>query len=327
MLILGMMIHGTMTISSKKDCLSILGLSHDYEDKELKKAFRREARKWHPDLNKNDLNAEERFKLINEAYEFLRDLKKRNVNSYINDQLNKDNNIFKTGFPDFQHFLNSLFGYDYNSESFDDFNNEPFNDESINIDNDESTTVDNDEFNNYEYPTTSPEEPPPVKLQQDIETIIELTPDEALNGASILIELEDQTVVEVDTPPFAGDGWRLRLENIARGGKDHYLQLKVQTESGLRIDGLRVLYKLELFPHDALLGCAVEVPTLDGNVTLQVPPKSSTGRMLRLKGRGLSFEDNIGDQYVEILVVIPADINDEEIALYTRLQELSLSDS
>ena len=67
------MIHGTMTISSKKDYLSILGLSHDYDDKELKKAFRREARKWHPDLNTNDLNAEERFKLINEAYEYLSD--------------------------------------------------------------------------------------------------------------------------------------------------------------------------------------------------------------------------------------------------------------
>ena len=71
MVILGMMIHGTMTISSKKDFLSILGLTHDYDGKELKKAFRREARKWHPDLNKNDLNAEERFKLINEAYEYL----------------------------------------------------------------------------------------------------------------------------------------------------------------------------------------------------------------------------------------------------------------
>ena len=66
------MIHGTMTTSSKKDYLSSLGLSSDFDDKELKKAFRREARKWHPDLNKNDLNAEERFKLINEAYEYLR---------------------------------------------------------------------------------------------------------------------------------------------------------------------------------------------------------------------------------------------------------------
>ncbi len=314
MVILGTMIHGTMTTSSKKDYLSILGLSPDFDDKELKKAFRREARKWHPDLNKNDLNAEERFKLINEAYEYLRDPNVKKNNSYEKNQDDKENNNFEKGFPDFQDYLDSLFGYEYSPKNYDEYD-------------DESINTNNDEFNNHDYPTTSPEEPPPVKLYQDIETIIELTPDEALNGASILIELEDETVVEVDTPPFAGDGWRLRLENIARGGKDHYLQLKVQTESGLRIDGLRVLYKLELFPHDALLGCAVEVPTLDGNVTLQVPPKSSTGRMLRLKGRGLTFEDNVGDQYVEILVVIPADINDEEIALYTRLQELSLSDS
>ena len=313
------MIHGTMTISSKKDYLSILGLSHDFDNKELKKAFRREARKWHPDLNKNDLNAEERFKLINEAYEFLRDPTKRSEGIDENIQQDFEYDNFKTGFPDFQDYLDSLFGYDYSVKDYEDYNNEPLEDESLNFH--------NEEFNNYQYPTTSPEEPPPVKLHQDIETIIELSPDEALNGASILIELEDQTVVEIDTPPFAGDGWRLRLENIAKGGMDHYLQLKVQTDSGLRIDGLRVLYKLELFPHDALLGCAVEVPTLDGNVTLQVPPKSSTGRMLRLKGRGLSYKDNVGDQYVEILVVIPADINDEEIALYTRLQELSLSDS
>jgi len=319
MVILGMMIRGTMTTSSKKDYLSILGLSSNFDDKELKKAFRREARKWHPDLNKNDLNAEERFKLINEAYEYLSDpnnIKKSSVENIEDDY--EDNN-FKTGFPDFQDYLDSLFGYEYSPKNYDEYNDEPLEDEFIN--------KDNDEFNNYEYPTTSPDEPPPVKVHQDIETIIELTPDEALNGASILIELEDETVVEVDTPPFAGDGWRLRLENIARGGKDHYLQLKVQTESGLRIDGLRVLYKLELFPHDALLGCAVQVPTLDGNVTLQVPPKSSTGRMLRLKGRGLTFEDNVGDQYVEILVVIPADINDEEISLYTILKELSLYDS
>ena len=317
MVILGMMIHGTMTISSKKDYLSILGLSQNFDEKELKKAFRREARKWHPDLNKNDLNAEERFKLINEAYEYLSDPNKRNFWSDISIQ--NDNNPFKVGFPDFQDYLDSLFGYEQKSYNENEFDDDPFDDQSTNLD--------NDEVYHYEYPTTTPEEPPPVKLYQDIETTIELTPEEALSGASILIELEDKTIVEVDTPPFAGDGWRLRLENIASGGKDHYLQLKVQTESGLRIDGLRVLYKLELFPHDALLGCAVEVPTLDGNVTLQVPPKSSTGRMLRLKGRGLTFGDNVGDQYVEILVVIPADVNDEEIALYTKLQELSLSDS
>jgi DnaJ-class molecular chaperone len=312
-----------MTTSSKKDYLSILGLSSEFDDIELKKAFRREARKWHPDLNKNDINAEDRFKLINEAYEFLRDPVRR-VKSIDSNSSNDENlNKYSTGFPEFKDYLNSLFGFEYESE----LDNESYDQTSDFYEDEKPDEIFNEEeFNSYDYPARSPEEPPPVKLHQDIETIIELTPDEALSGASILIELEDQTVVEVDTPPFAGDGWRLRLENIAKGGKDHYLQLKVQTENGLRIDGLRVLYKLELFPPDALLGCAVEVPTLDGNVTLQVPPKSSTGRLLRLKGRGLSFGDNIGDQFVEILVVIPADINDEEIALYTRLQELSLSD-
>ena len=323
MVTLGMTIHGTMTTSSKKDYLSILGLSSEFDDIELKKAFRREARKWHPDLNKNDINAEDRFKLINEAYEFLRDPVRR-VKSIDSHSSNDENfNKYSTGFPEFKDYLNSLFGFEYESE----LDNESYDQTSDFYEDEKPDEIFNEEeFNSYDYPARSPEEPPPVKLHQDIETIIELTPDEALSGASILIELEDQTVVEVDTPPFAGDGWRLRLENIAKGGKDHYLQLKVQTENGLRIDGLRVLYKLELFPPDALLGCAVEVPTLDGNVTLQVPPKSSTGRLLRLKGRGLSFGDNIGDQFVEILVVIPADINDEEIALYTRLQELSLSD-
>ncbi len=324
MVTLGMTIHGTMTTSSKKDYLSILGLSSEFDDNELKKAFRREARKWHPDLNKNDINAEDRFKLINEAYEYLRDPARR-VKSIDSNSSNEENfKKYRTGFPEFKDYLNSLFGFEFESE----LDNENYDDKTSDFyENEKSDEILNEEeFNCYDYPARSPEEPPPVKLYQDIETIIELTPDEALSGASILIELEDQTVVEVDTPPFAGDGWRLRLENIAKGGKDHYLQLKVQTENGLRIDGLRVLYKLELFPPDALLGCAVEVPTLDGNVTLQVPPKSSTGRLLRLKGRGLSFGDNIGDQFVEILVVIPADINDEEIALYTRLQELSLSD-
>ena len=312
MVTLGTMIHGTMTISSKTDYLSILGLSKNFDDSELKKAFRREARKWHPDLNKNDINAEERFKLINEAYEFLRDPKQR-ASFDEKEPINKKNN-FETGFPEFEEYLDMLYGFNKypESESVIDFQDEFINEEEI---------------ENFDYPATSPNEPPPVKSFQDVETIIELSPEEALKGTTILIELEDKTIVEVDTPPFAGDGWRLRLENIARGGKDHYLQLKVQTSDGLRIDGLRVLYKLELFPPDALLGCAVDVPTLEGYVTLQVPPKSSTGRLLRLKGRGMVHGNNIGDQYVEIVVVIPANMNDEEIALYSRLQELSLSEA
>jgi DnaJ-class molecular chaperone len=111
---------------------------------------------------------------------------------------------------------------------------------------------------------------------------------------------------------------------VAPGGRDHFLQLRVITEDGLRVDGLRVHYKLELFPPDAALGCAVDVPTLDGPVTLQVPPGSSSGRLLRLRGRGLSMDDQLGDQLVEVVVVIPSDLGEDERALYRRLQELAV---
>ena len=217
MVILGTMIHGTMTTSSKKDYLSILGLPYEFDDTELKKAFRREARKWHPDLNKNDINAEDRFKLINEAYEFLRDPARRV--KHINPNSSKEGNVndYSTGFPEYKDYLNSLFGFEFETElegeSYDDKSSDFYEDEKP------DEIFEEDDFNSYDYPARSPEEPPPVKLHHDIETIIELTPDEALSGASILIELEDQTVVEVDTPPYAGDRWRLRLEKIARGGK------------------------------------------------------------------------------------------------------------
>ena len=122
-----------------------------------------------------------------------------------------------------------------------------------------------------------------MRSQDNLETKVVLTPDQALHGTAVNLELADGTVIEVETPPFAGDGWRLRLEGVAPGGRDHFLQLEVVTSDGLRIDGLRVLYRLELFPPDAALGCAVDVPTLSGSVTLQVPPGSSSGRLLRLR--------------------------------------------
>ena len=130
MVILGTMIHGTMTTSSKKDYLSILGLSPDFDDNELKKAFRREARKWHPDLNKNDLNAEERFKLINEAYEYLRDPNVKKNNSSEKNHDDKENNNFEKGFPDFQDYLDSLFGYEYSPKNYEEYDDESFEDES-----------------------------------------------------------------------------------------------------------------------------------------------------------------------------------------------------
>ena len=305
-----------MTTTVDPNYWSLLGVSPDCDSSELKSAFRKEARKWHPDLNKNDVNAEERFKLINEAYAILSDPKKRKEWEKLN---NKFQDIFENRFPTYEEYLDVVLGIKTNLKSENDDINYQYSDLP------EDEYEDNEESNFNEYiPTTSDPSPPPTLIYEDQESIVEITPDQALYGSSVDIQLQDGTLVEVLTPPFAGDGWRLRIEGAAIGCRDHFVQLKVQTDDGLRIDGLRVKYRLELFPHDALLGCAVDIPTLNGSVTLQVPPNSSTGRLLRLRGRGLKYEEYRGDQIVEIIIVLPDNLSDSELALYQRLNEISM---
>ena len=295
-----------MTSIDNPDYWKLLGLEPDSSQEQLKRAFRQEARKWHPDLNGNDFEAEERFKLVNEAYAVLSDPRKRRT---WEDSINSrqiSNDPFQKGFPDFNKYLDVVLGIEQK---------------------DETTNTYNSKFEN-EWPIRSsePTSSPPVQVYEDQESLVELSPEEALHGSTVELQLADGTLVEIQTPPFAGDGWRLRLAGVARGCKDHFLQLRVQTDEGLRIDGLRAFYRLELFPPEAVLGCEIEVPTLSGPVTLQVPPRSSSGRLLRLRGRGLEFDGRKGDQLVEIVIVIPADIGDSEYALYRRLQEISLEE-
>ena len=305
-----------MTTTVEPNYWSLLGVTPECDPSELKSAFRKEARKWHPDLNKNDINAEERFKLINEAYAILSDPIKRT--EWENKNYNS-RDVFDNRFPSFEEYLEVVLGINTNVED----NNEDINDAYFDLSEDEHDNYDQPSFNEN-IPTTSEPSPPPTIIYEDQESIVEITPEQALYGSSVDIQLNDGTLVEVLTPPFAGDGWRLRIEGAAIGFRDHFVQLKVQTHDGLRIDGLRVIYRLELFPHDALLGCAVDIPTLDGTVTLQVPPNSSTGRMLRLRGRGLEYEDYRGDQIVEIIIVLPDNLSDSELALYQRLNEISM---
>ena len=298
-----------MTSVAEPDYWSLLGLPPDSDSKQLKRAFRREARRWHPDLNGNDPVAEERFKLVNEAYAVLSDPRRRRAWETGAVPSGANDDPFASGFPHFEDYLDVVLGRTVNTAE-----REPVADPR----HEETPSP------GPEPPVTSPPSPPPVRASEDLESLVELTPEQALYGTTVELTLDGGMVVELETPPLAGDGWRLRLEGVAAGGRDHFLQLRVVTSDGLRIDGLRVHYRLELFPPDAALGCAVDVPTLDGPVTLQVPPGSSSGRMLRLRDRGLEMDDRRGDQLVEIVIVIPADLGDAERALYRRLQELAL---
>ena len=298
-----------MTSIADPDYWSLLGLAPDSDQDQLKRAFRREARRWHPDLNGNDPVAEERFKLVNEAYAVLSDPRRR-ADWERGQHRPASLDPFAEGFPTFEDYLDVVLGVEVPSRRHE----EPFD------------RAEADEPPAPERPVASPASPPPVRAVEDLESEVVLTPEQALYGTTVEVSLPDGLMIELETPPLAGDGWRLRLEGVAPGGRDHFLHLRVVTDEGLRIDGLRVHYRLELFPPDAALGCAVDVPTLDGAVTLQVPPGSSSGRLLRLRGRGLEWDGRLGDQLVEIVVVIPADLGDAERALYRRLQELALEE-
>jgi curved DNA-binding protein len=299
------------------DHWAVLGLEPGADAAALKRAFRAQARRWHPDLNGNDPVAEERFKQVNEAYAVLSDPRRRHAWEAGEEDrpAGMEQDPFATGFPDFDAYLDQLFGDRRRPRAAEERPPEP------------------EPMADTEPPPPPPPPPgpvaqaeagqPPIQATSPLETVVELSPDQALEGSRVELELPDGLVVEVWTPPLAGDGWRLRLAGVAPGGGDHFLQLRVVTADGLRVDGLRVLYTLDLSPAEATLGCQVVVPTLQGAVKLNVPAGSSSGRLLRLRGRGLARGGQRGDQLVELRIVVPEQPSEAERALYRRLQELA----
>lgn len=316
------------------DYWAVLGLEPGADGATLKRAFRAQARRWHPDLNGNDPIAEERFKLVNEAYAVLSDAGKRQAWEAGGGGLEeRESDPYASGFPDFHDYVADLFG-DRRSRGaapHDDVSRAPDRAGPGRTAHAEDRDDSSDRFDSAPpfspgTVTASPPPPPPVQAGADLESVVELSPEQALMGERVELELDDGTVVEVRTPPLAGDGWRLRLAGVAPGGADHFLMLRVRTPEGLRIDGLRVLYRLQLSPAQAALGCRPAVPTLSGPVRLSVPPCSSSGRLLRLRGRGLEWAGQRGDQLVEVQIVLPAEISEAEGALYRRLEELAEED-
>jgi DnaJ-class molecular chaperone len=298
-------------LDGRPDFWAVLGLERGADPDSLKRAFRQQARRWHPDLNGNDPVAEERFKLVNEAYAVLSDPRRRQAweaGIDAGDGASSDD-PFASGFPRFEDYLSALFGAVPETGAGPSEDGPPPAPEPS-----ERPRAD---------VAARPVTPPPVRAADPLESTVDLTPEQALAGSQVELELPDGTVVEVWTPPLAGDGWRLRLAGVGPGGVDHFLQLRVRTADGLRIDGLRVQFLLELPPADAALGCQAVVPTLDGPVRLRVPAGSSSGRLLRLRGRGLASDGQRGDQLVEIRIVVEDDLSEAEQALYRRLRELA----
>lgn len=301
-----------------KDYYSILGVPRDASQEDIKKAFRKLARKHHPDVAKDKKGAEEKFKEINEANEVLGDPEKRR--RY--DQLGMDwqqpqgrrpgpaaaqeFNFGGTGFSDFfEQFFGGAARHGFSEE------------------------------------TRAAPRPGTRKYRgEDIEGDILVSLDEAMNGSVRSVSLkmtdprtgEDKThTFQVRIPAGIANGKRIRVpgqgEPGSGGGEagDLFLRVRHAAHPDFHTEGQDVFHELEITPWEAVLGAEISVPTLDGKVKLRIPAGSEHGQQLRVRGRGLpkGKTGERGDFHAVISIVMPTRLSDEERVLWQKLGEIS----
>ena len=161
------------------------------------------------------------------------------------------------------------------------------------------------------------------EMRQDMDARLTLRLERAYSGGTERIRLEDGRAIEVNLPPAMVSGQRIRLRNQGIAGGDLYLKITVSPHPFFRLEMSDICCELPLTPSEAVLGGDVEVPTLDGRVKMKLPPGVTSGKRLRLAGKGYpTGNGDRGDQLVEIQVVIPKEINEEERELYEKLREV-----
>ncbi|MGL4879736.1 MAG: J domain-containing protein, partial [Waterburya sp.] len=147
--------------------------------------------------------------------------------------------------------------------------------------------------------------------------------DEAYRGGKRKIRLEDGRSLEVDMPMGMFDGQRIRLKGQGIEGGDLYLKITVARHPFFEIQGGNIYCQIPVTPTEAILGSAIEVPTIDGLVKVSVPNGVRSGQRLRLANKGyFDKSGERGDQLVEIQIVTPKEITPEEKDLYEKLREL-----
>ena len=274
----------------------MLGVTKNASSNEIKKAYRTLAIKYHPDRNLGNKAAEERFKDINEAYEILSDQTRR---VQYDQSISKRDFISKTGIGNFRRGNAGTRGATAQRQR---------------------SRVDPQDFRPG---TTKRERVVSRSSRRDIEAKLTLGLDEAYRGGKRKIRLEDGRSLEVDMPARIANGRRIRLSGQGIEGGDLYLKITVARHPFFEVQGKNIYCQIPVTPTEAILGSAIEVPTIDGLVKVSVPDGVRSGQRLRLANKGyFDKSGERGDQLVEIQIVAPKEISSEEKELYEKLREL-----
>jgi curved DNA-binding protein len=290
-----------------KDYYKILGVERGAADEEIKKAYRRLARKYHPDVSK-EANAKEKFQEVAEAYETLRDKEKRAAYDSLGSH--RPGQDFRPP-PDWFDRFGSGGAEDLRGVDLSDLF------ESMGI---FGRARGRGAGRGMRFPG------------EDYEVTVRLGLEEAARGAERELRLDNRTI-RARIPRGATDGQRLRLAGKggagANGGPpgDLYLHIVLEPHALFRPSGHDLEIEIPLAPWEAALGAQIEVPTLDGAVSMKVPPGAKGGQKLRLAGKGLPKPGGgAGDLYAVLNIVVPAAAGEREKKLYEELRAASKFD-
>jgi curved DNA-binding protein len=294
----------------------------------VKKACRKLARQYHPDVNPGDKTAEEKFKDINEAYEILSDDTKRSQYEQYSRFWSSNQARSKTKTPAWngsfrtQPQNNDFSQYgDFNNFVDDLRNSRPKGTSSATAD---RTRIRSSASEAYRPGTTKTEKTiPPRETRRDVEARLTLPLEKAYQGGRERIRLEDGRSLEVEMPSGMVDGQRIRLKGQGIDGGDLYLKISLARHPFFELQGADIYCQVPVTPSEAVLGGAIEIPTIDGLVKMMVPNGVKSGQRLRLANKGYpKGQGNRGDQLVEVQIVIPKELSDQERELYTQLRQI-----
>lgn len=302
-----------------KDYYKILGVESDATQDEIKRAYRKLARKFHPDVSK-EAQAEERFKEVGEAYEALKDPEKRKAYDQVRRGGWRQGDEFRPP-PGWAGQAQGPDGFSPEDLSgFSDFFSSLFGGGLGNGFGRGQTRQ----------PRQQPGRDHNARVEVDLETafaggVRRITLNRPVQGPGGMMQSRPQEL-EVRIPAGVTDGQQIRLRGQGEPGinggpaGDLYLQVVLKPHRRFEVDGRDVIVQLPVAPWEAALGAQLTVPTLSGQIRLTVPPGSSSGKRFRLKGRGLPGKMT-GDQYVILKVVVPEAKTARQKALYAELEK------
>ena len=340
-----------------KDYYEILGVSRDSDQAAIKSAYRKLARKYHPDVNKTK-EAEEKFKDINEAYEVLSDKAKRQ--RYDSLGSNWQGGADYTPPPGFENFSfnfnqgGNAQSFDFGGSGFSDFFGSLFGDMMGGM----SGHSAGQNFGGFDFrqaanqgQTRQRRTQQPKTEELDITKNLNVTAKEIFDGKPITVTFTDMEkcpycggsgycshcggtgilstpkTVKVKLPKGVSEGKKVRLKGEGKTNEygqkgDLYLVVHFK-DSEYEFDGDNLIKEVEITPSEAVLGCSKEISTLHGNISIKIPAGVSSGQSLRLKQMGLPKTSGFGDLKAKIKIIIPKNLSKEIIDLYKKIAELS----